>query len=283
MCPALRLRTIYLGRVVARRSRKSADRERGRRGHRRWHHDPGPDPKPTSTALVFAGPAGLDFASDMRKKLAKRAAVEVWKDGCVGPLGGTSMPIDVYIDGNVWNFLFERQIDLAAELPRDEFRIVMTREAEFEVPPIPPEKAGLKAFIEASITRCGIRTDVLFGFYDESLPPDEQRVGGFGVGRWASREEVAFMHQHRTPSRAAKKRKTGLYDQEADISLAARAIHSVVLSLDAKAGPINDAHKRGGKVVFLTDFDGSGMSLREFIERAIAATPSSSPPPPAGA
>ena len=51
-------------------------------------------------------------------------------------------------------------------------------------------------------------------------------------------------------------------------SLAARSFHSVVLSLDAKAGPINDAYQQGGKVVFLTDFDKSGMSLSDFIKAA---------------
>jgi hypothetical protein len=26
-----------------------------------------------------------------------------------------------------------------------------------------------------AIARCGVRTDILFGFYDESLPPHQQR------------------------------------------------------------------------------------------------------------
>jgi hypothetical protein len=56
-----------------------------------------------------------------------------------------------------------------------------------------------------------------------------------------------------------------LHPNEADISLAVRAVHFVVLSLDAKAGPISDAHRQGGMVVFLTDFDKSGLSLGDFI------------------
>jgi len=178
------------------------------------------------------------------------------------------MAISVYIDNNVWDFLFERKLDLAVEFPRDEFCLCLTREAEFEIPPIPPEKAELKAFIEATIAKCGIQTDTLFGFNDASLPPDEQRVGGLGVGRWANPEEIAFIAQQKTALRDSKKRPTKLYPGEADISLAARAFHSVILSLDAKAGPINDAYKQGGKVVFLTDFDNSGMSLSNFIKTA---------------
>jgi 5S rRNA maturation endonuclease (ribonuclease M5) len=42
----------------------------------------------------------------------------------------------------------------------------------------------------------------------------------------------------------------------------------VVLSLDAKTGPINAAYKQGGMVVFLTDFDKSGKSLSDFIKAA---------------
>jgi hypothetical protein len=45
---------------------------------------------------------------------------------------------------------------------------------------------------------------------------------------------------------SAGKRPTKLYPGEADTSLAMRAVHSVVLSLDAKPGPIYDAYQRGG-------------------------------------
>jgi hypothetical protein len=50
------------------------------------------------------------------------------------------MPTDVYIDHNVWDFLFARRIDLAVELPDDEFSLHLTREAEFEIPPTPSDK-----------------------------------------------------------------------------------------------------------------------------------------------
>jgi hypothetical protein len=53
---------------------------------------------------------------------------------------------------------------------------------------------------------------------------------------------------------------------EADISLAARSFHSVVLSLDKKKGPLKVAYEQGGKVIFLTDFANSRMSLSDFIK-----------------
>lgn len=142
-------------------------------------------------------------------------------------------PLSVYLDNNVWDFLYDHRIDLADALPRDRFRLAITREAEFEIPLIPASKAGLKNFIADTIARCTIRTDSLFGFYDETLPDNEQRYGGFDFGRWASQEELDLLAQQRLPLNPIK-RKTGLYKDEADRALALRAIHSVVLSLDEK-------------------------------------------------
>jgi hypothetical protein len=180
------------------------------------------------------------------------------------------MPISVYIDNNVWDFLLERRLNLAIELPREEYCLCLTREAEFEIPPIPVEKAELRAFIEKTIKDCGIETRPFFGFYDQGHLPDEQRVGGLDVGYWASKEELAFIEQQKTRLGGGKKPSTRLYKNEADISLAARSFHSIVISLDDKTGPLNDAYKQGGKVIFLTDFDKSGMSLSGFIKAACA-------------
>lgn len=175
------------------------------------------------------------------------------------------MTISVYIDNNVWDFLYSRKIDLSVELPRTEFCLCMTREAEFEIPPIPIEKAGLKKFIQDTINKCVIEPHSYFGFYDPAHSDSEQRVGGFNQGRFASLDEVAFIEQQKTRLGTTKKALTKLYKNEADISVAARAIHSVVLTLDKKVGPINDAYKQGGNVVFLNDFDSSGLTLKEFI------------------
>jgi hypothetical protein len=177
-------------------------------------------------------------------------------------------PLSVYLDNNVWDFLFERRLDLAVELPRSRFCLAITREAEFEIPAIPDHKADLKAFIANAIAQCGVRTDSLFGFYDDSLPHDQQRFGGFDVGRWASEDELSYLTQQRKPLGRAI-RPTGLYQDEADFALAVRSVHSVVLTLDAKNGPINTAYREGGKVIFLTEFDVSGLSLAEFITKRI--------------
>ena len=178
--------------------------------------------------------------------------------------GSTPMATNIFLDSDVWDFLFDRKIDLAVEFPRDQFRLFVTREAEFEIPHIPEPK---KTFVEAAIAKCEIGTDTVFGFFDDLHPTEEQRVGGFDQGRWGSQEEVNFRASE-TPS--ASIRPTKLYKNEADVSLAGRSFlaHSAVLTLNRK-GPLKRAHEKGGKVVFLNDFDSSGLSLRGFVLKAI--------------
>ena len=178
------------------------------------------------------------------------------------------MPISVYIDNNVWDFLFDRQMELAVELPRPEYCVCITREAEFEIPPIPDYKSDLKRFIENTIKRCQVKTDSFFGFYVDSQPADEQRYGGFDQGRWITDEERDFLNQQHT-SLKARLMKSKLQGNEADLSLAARSLHSVVLTLDRSSGPLNAAYKQGGKIVYLNDFDDSKLSLRAFIHASI--------------
>jgi hypothetical protein len=118
--------------------------------------------------------------------------------------------IGIFIDHNVWHRLFALHLDLAAELPSDEVARSITREAEFEI--AATTEPTLKAYIDNAIAKCRVITDTYFGFYCERLPDEEQRIGGFDVGRWASTQE-----------------KTKLYSSEAAISLAARSFDSVVL------------------------------------------------------
>lgn len=170
--------------------------------------------------------------------------------------------LTIYIDNNVWDFLFARSIDLCVALPQDRFCLAITREAEFE---IPKDKEKLNAFIVDTIARCGVRTDSLFGFYDESLPADKQRVAGFDEGRFATEEELEYSrHQHTPPREPSPLKKTGLHKNEADYALALRSIHSVVLTLDA-TGPIKKAYDQGKNVVYLNGFDDSGYTLAEYI------------------
>jgi hypothetical protein len=176
-------------------------------------------------------------------------------------------PISVYIDNNVWDFLFERRLDLCIELPREQFWPAITREAEFEIPGMPE---NLKAFVLNTIARREVPTDILFGFYDETLAADQQRFGGFDQGRWENDDELAYSIQQEKTS-IQSKRPTGLFKDEADRSIALRSSHSVVLTHDTKKnGPIKKALSDGHKVISLNEFDASGLTLAEFIHENLA-------------
>ena len=182
------------------------------------------------------------------------------------------MEIPIFIDNNCWDLFFELKLDLNLELPRNEFHIAITREAEFEIKAIPENKSELKNYITNTLSNHRITTDSLFGFYTEGVPQNEQRYSGFNQGRFSSSEENAFCVQQN--HKIGKLRNSKLYANEADIAIAARSTRYIILTLDKKAGPIRDAAKQGGKVVFLTDFREGTMSLREFILTRIAPSES---------
>jgi len=76
----------------------------------------------------------------------------------------TDGKIALTLDNNVWNFLYDRNIDLAVELPRERFAIFITREVEIETLAIPATtKAALKQFIARTVAECEIATTWVFG------------------------------------------------------------------------------------------------------------------------
>jgi hypothetical protein len=81
--------------------------------------------------------------------------------------------------------------------------------------------------------------------------------------------ESAFIEQQHTSLKARLNYKSRLYGNEADLSLAARSFHSVVLTLDRSSGPLNAAYKQGGKIIYLDSFDCSGLSLRDYVDAAV--------------
>jgi hypothetical protein len=178
--------------------------------------------------------------------------------------------ICVFIDSDVWHFLYERrhQLDIDKELPLGQFCFSITREAEFELESMPH---GVRDFAKATIARRNIPTDSYFGFAEASVD-GAHRVEGFNRGRFASLEEMAFLAQPRKPP-PAKLRPSRLYKNEADISIAARSFQSVALSLNKRRGPLKKAKNEGGEVVFLNGLEDSGMSLRDFIHHELSKEP----------
>lgn len=182
------------------------------------------------------------------------------------------MSLHIYLDNNVWDFLFDNRIDLAAEFPRPEFLLFITREAEFEIPGIPDQK---REFVRSTIKCCEVTTVSYFGFFDSQYSADEQRVAGWGNGEWVSASEREFIESQQ--HRRGKTRSTGLKKEEADIALAARGFRpkTLVLSFDRKGGPLPEARRRGANIVFLNNFSAHHASLREFVLAEYGACSSS--------
>ena len=129
--------------------------------------------------------------------------------------------IAVTLDNNVWDFLFKKKIDLAAELPANEFAIFITREVEIESTAIPDteSKSKLKDYIAQTINRCGLKTTSIFGFAHGG--PGPQRVGGFDQGTWQSRTEREFYHVIRPLYLEGRKETNSQLNQnEADAAVA---------------------------------------------------------------
>lgn len=187
----------------------------------------------------------------------------------------TDGKIAVALDNNVWDFLFARNIDLASELPSDQFAIFIPREVEIETEAIPAESKAvpaqsnipLKDYIARTIESCDISTTWVFGFASEG--PGPQRFGGFDQGTWQSKVETEFYAAIRQQYLVGKsRRKSQLASNEGDAAVAAKSFSSIVLTCEGKnkSGPLRFAVEHGGKVLYLQDFDQSGLTLREFVE-----------------
>lgn len=173
--------------------------------------------------------------------------------------------LEIYIDGNIWNFLYDNNIDLLHEFPCIEFRLLQTKEAEIEILAIPADKEELKLFALGEIKRCSIKTISLFGFDSEDTPENLRRYSGFEDAIWASPEINEFRDIEK-PNRNITKG-SGLFHQEGDISVASRSFKSVVLTLNSKNGPLTRVLQKNGKVIFLNEFEQSETSLRDYVFR----------------
>jgi hypothetical protein len=176
--------------------------------------------------------------------------------------------IAVTLDNNVWDFLFARNIDLAAELPADEFAVFITREVEIEGMAIPDteSKTALKEYIARTIDRCSIKTTAVFGFATDG--PGPQRVAGWGQGTWQSQTEREFYDAIRQQYLLGKRETNSqLTQNEGDAAVAAQSFFSIALTCEkpGKRGPLRFAAEHGGKVLYLLEIDRSGLTLKAYI------------------
>jgi hypothetical protein len=177
--------------------------------------------------------------------------------------------IAVTLDNNVWNFLFDRKIDLAAELTPAEFALFITREVEIEGMAIPDEasKAPLKDYIARTRAACSVRTTSVFGFATTSGGP--QRLGGFDQGTWQSQTEREFYDAIKKEGYLLGKseKNSKLTGNEGDAAVAAQSFFSIALTCERsnKRGPLRFAAEHSGKVLCLGKFDSTGLNLKEYI------------------
>jgi hypothetical protein len=128
---------------------------------------------------------------------------------------------DLHRQQCAWNVLFRQGIDLYAELPPSDFRLLISREIEIELEAIPDvdkngaDKRPLKQYIRETIARCGVHTTSTFGFSELGGTSGPQRFGGFNQGTfqsnadrdWYARPENSKLFQGKTrPGRLASSR-----------------------------------------------------------------------------
>lgn len=174
--------------------------------------------------------------------------------------------IDIYLDNNVFDYLYENNIDILKEFPNNKFSLKITKEISFEVEAI--TNLDKQNFIKnlSYIEICPI-----FGFNDNNHSFNKQRNGDFDIGGFSSVKQYKYKEELKNKFLKLKKNpKHDLYKEEADIDLAVRSVEYIVLTLDEKRkkkkGPLNDAHEKGYNVVFLTDFDLKKESLNNFVK-----------------
>lgn len=174
----------------------------------------------------------------------------------------------IFIDNCAWDYFFEHNISLATELPGEEFEILMTKEVyDFEVDAARSKKPDLVEYIQRQMDEVKIGIDSYFGFSSYDDPPGYRyRIGGFDEGRWITYEEAELVKKFEVPNE--KLTGSGLYKNEADASLAVRACSgATVLTTESKnnSGPLKEAVKLGGNIIYLQDLNYEYQSLRSFI------------------
>lgn len=194
------------------------------------------------------------------------------------------MKTPIYIDSCAWNYLHENGINLASELPPDEYEVYITREVEIELASIPDiglngnDKLPLKEYIHRTLAERSIKTTSVFGFRTlevDGTPSKVQVYSGFGQGTFQSKEDRHYYSLPDTKKHLIdkSKSKSGLGRNQADASLAVRAKRAVILTNEGpeKSGPLRTAAQNGGKVVYLNNqVRPSGLSLGQFLADFLA-------------
>ena len=149
-----------------------------------------------------------------------------------------SSKYSIIIDTNAWNFLAASNIDLFSEnLSEFEFFITLEIAREMEELANIPDKKHLYDYFISNAEEMASPLKY-FGFYDNSIPSNEQRFGGFGSGGFASITQVEFIEENRALIKNSKRKI--YYGNEADLLIASRGGgNTYILTEDiSKSGPL---------------------------------------------
>lgn len=174
--------------------------------------------------------------------------------------------ISVTIDSNVWNLLFDLNINLDTALPKDRFKLFIPREVDIELSAIPdrPDKRSLKNYIQTQISSAQVQTVWVFGFACDGT--SLHRRGSFGFSTFQSDTARKFYDLIRDKYLIGKAQTNSqLGRNEADAALGANSFSSVVMTLDLKPGPLAVALENGGKILDMRPFRDAGTDLSTYI------------------
>ncbi|HGH5401261.1 TPA: hypothetical protein ACJI3O_002546 [Raoultella ornithinolytica] len=148
---------------------------------------------------------------------------------------------NIIVDSNAWNFLHASGISFSNELLSC-YNFQITLEISREMEQL-KDKEGKQMLYNFFVSETELLEEPLcyFGFYDESVPAEEQRFGGFGVGGFASVHQADFFQK---TARQIKSSKRGIYyGNEADMLIGSRGLGSTyILTEDnSKSGPMKEA------------------------------------------
>lgn len=194
--------------------------------------------------------------------------------------------ITLFIDSCAWDELWllcRDGVPLSDLLPPESFDLWITREQEIEIPKTDRVgKEGLGAFIRGAIESGRVKVEWLFGF-DESDTPDEQRrFGGFDEGVWGPKAICDYYEAPQNKPDLTKTTNSGLFKNEGDLALAARAHVPGQFVLTAEKdsarkakGPLQRALHDGKRVLLWADYQASALDLAEYIQREAVRLPPS--------
>ncbi|SUB63971.1 Uncharacterised protein [Plesiomonas shigelloides] len=167
-----------------------------------------------------------------------------------------SIVINVYIDNNIWDFIFKNGLNLRDYFPAEKYRILISKHGRFEITQMPdtPDKIDFKNYI-LSVLAGDVEELHTFGFSNPAHSESEQRNSGFGMGAFTSVRVNEERERLKSEYGVTQKRKESLIlnKQEADIELGALSLTNFVLTLDKKDGPLKSASENGGNVIFLNE------------------------------